>query len=297
MIAASEVRFKTEDEFERFVIGAPEILPGVFILKRQVRGGKDIPDVVGIDPENFAVIIENKNVPVDEKILSQIMRYAVWADTHQEAFRAWWAEAKDRPDDIEVDWDHLQIRVIVLAPSIKPIVLRLVKKLGYPFDLVEIKRFHIAKEEIILVNRLEPTEDEEGGPTKAKQVYDKEFYMTRRNPTSVVTFFKLEADLQKVVRQKGWQLDAKFNSYYAGFNHGFFVAFGVAWTGTKSLEVFAKIPKNLAARAKKLCPYPSEYDERGKRLNIPVTSDLKPKQLTPLLQFAYNSLVGDHAGV
>jgi hypothetical protein len=136
--ATTQITFKTEDEFERFIFGAKEILSDIFILKRQVRAGRDIPDMVGVDQENCAVIIENKNVQVDEEILPQIMRYAIWAETHQDTIKAWWLEAEDRPDDLEIDWDHLQIRLIVLAPSIKATVPRLVGKLGYPVDLIEI---------------------------------------------------------------------------------------------------------------------------------------------------------------
>ena len=86
-IAATEAPFKTEDEFERFILGTKEILSDIFILKRQVRAGRDVPDMVGVDQENCAVIIENKNVPVDEEILPQIMRYAIWAETHQDTIR------------------------------------------------------------------------------------------------------------------------------------------------------------------------------------------------------------------
>ncbi|MBI2351405.1 MAG: hypothetical protein HYV00_08020, partial [Deltaproteobacteria bacterium] len=111
VIAATEVQFKTEEEFERYVLAAKEILSDIFILKRQVRAGRDIPDMVGIDQDNSAVIIENKNKPVDEEILPQIMRYAIWAETHQDTIKAWWLEAKDRPDEMEIDWDHLQIRL------------------------------------------------------------------------------------------------------------------------------------------------------------------------------------------
>jgi hypothetical protein len=294
VIAASEVPFKAEDEFERFVIDAKEILSGIFILKRQVRAGRDIPDIVGIDQDNNAVIIENKNTPVDEGILPQITRYAVWADTHQDAIRAWWLEAKDRPDDIEIDWEHLQIRLMVLAPSIKPIVLRLVKKFGYPVDFIEVKRFVVGQDEIILVNHLEPPEEEGRGTTKGMQVYDREFYKERRNPQSVDAFFDFEAELGKIVAKNAWNLVPKFNAYYAGFKHGFFNAFGVHWIGNKSFEVFVKLSKSAALRAKRLCPYPSEYDERWKQLTIRVTDDLKPKRLTPLLQLAYDSLVGEH---
>jgi hypothetical protein len=36
-IAATEAPFKTEDEFERFILETKEIFSDIFILKRQVR--------------------------------------------------------------------------------------------------------------------------------------------------------------------------------------------------------------------------------------------------------------------
>jgi hypothetical protein len=293
--AAAEVGFKTEDEFERYVLAAREILSGVFILKRQVRAGRDIPDMVGIDEDNNAVIIENKNQPVDEEILPQIMRYAVWAETHQDAIKAWWLEAKDRPDDVEVDWDNLQIRLIVLAPSIKPTVSRLVKKLGYVVDLIEIKKFVVGSDEVIVVNRVEYPEDG-GRPTKGIVVYDKEFYKAGRDPRSVDAFFRLEAELEQIARMRGWKIEPKFNAYYVGFKSGFFNVFGVHWVGTKSFEVFAKIPSSKCGRAKRLCPYPSEYNERWKQLTVRATPGLRPRRLIRVLQLAYDSVVGEHPG-
>ena len=65
MVSAIETPFKTEDEFERYIETAKEVLSDIFILKRQVRAGGDIPDMVGIDRDNYVVVIENKNVMVD----------------------------------------------------------------------------------------------------------------------------------------------------------------------------------------------------------------------------------------
>ncbi len=293
-ISATETPFKTEDEFERFVLSTKEILSDIFILKRQVRAGRDIPDMVGVDQDNRAVIIENKNKPVDEEILPQIMRYAVWAETHQDTIRAWWLEAKDRPDDLEIDWDRLQIRLIVLAPSIKPTVPKLVGKLGYAVDLVEIKKFSVGSDDIIVVNQLESPSEEARTPAKGMAVYDKEFYKERRNPRSVDLFFEMEAELERIVKKKGWNLEAKFNAYYAGFKHGFFNVFGVHWAGIKSIEIFVKLPKSKFGKARRLCPYPCEYNERWKQLTVRATENLKPKRLIPVLQLAHDSLVGEH---
>jgi hypothetical protein len=125
-------------------------------------------------------------------------------------------------------------------------------------------------------------------------VYDKEFYKKRCNPRSVDAFLDFEKELEKTVARKRWNLTPEFNAYYAGFNHGFWIAFGVHWIGCKSFEVFAKLTRSLASRAKRLCPYPSEYDEPSKTLAIRVTEDVKPRRLTPLLQVAYDSVVAEH---
>jgi hypothetical protein len=72
VVSAIETHFKSEDEFERYVETAKEVLSDIFILKRQVRAGSDIPDMVGIDGDNYVVIIENKNVTVDEETTEQV---------------------------------------------------------------------------------------------------------------------------------------------------------------------------------------------------------------------------------
>ncbi len=295
LVAATEAPFKTEDEFERFILGTQEILPGIFILKRQVRAGKDIPDMVGVDENNCAVIIENKNELVGEEILPQIMRYAVWAETHQDTIRLWWQEADAAPDELGIDWERLQIRLVVLAPSIKPTVPRLVKKLGYPVDLVEIKKFIVGADEIILVNKLEAPAEEGRVAARPMQVYDKEFYKDRRNPRSVDGFFKLQAELERLVKRKGWNLETKINANYVGFKHGFFNVFGVGWSGSKSFGVFVKIPKSKFAKAKRLCPYPVEYDDRWKQAWIKASDNLRPERLAPVIQLGYDSLVDGEA--
>ena len=292
IVSGNEVRFKTEDELERFILDTKEILSDVFILKRQIRAGRDIPDMVGVDRENYAVIIENKNVPVDEEILQQIMRYAVWAETHQDTIRVWCQEAEN--DLPEIDWEQLKIRLIVIAPSIKSTVPRLVKKLGYLVDLIEIKKFVVGTDEIILVNQLEPhIEEGRAAIAKGMQIYDREFYKERRNPRSVDGFFNLVSKLEALLKREEWALELKINANYAGFKHGFFNVFGVGWGGTKSFGVFAKIPKNKFAKAKRLCPYPSEYDERWKQIWIPANENLKPDRLIPVIQLAYDLLVGE----
>jgi hypothetical protein len=98
-------------------------------------------------------------------------------------------------------------------------------------------------------------------------------------------------ELENIVKRESWNLEPKLNANYAAFKRGFFNVFGVSWIGTKSFEVFANIPKSKLLRAKRLCPYPLESYNKG--LSIPVTENLKPKRLIPLLQLAYDSFGGE----
>lgn len=290
MIGATEVPFKSEEEFERYVLGAKEILSGVHILKRQVRSsGRDIPDMVGIDREG-AVIIENKNREVDEGILPQITRYAVWAETHQADIKTFWLEAKDCPRDILPDWENLPFRLIVLAPSIKPIVLRLAKQFAYEVAFIEINRFVVGSDEIILVNHLESAEDEARGVARGMQVHDKDFYKKNHDSQTVDAFFDLVVEVEGIVKANGWDLTSGFTDWGLAFKHGR-RAFGIEFWNKTSFGMFLQLStKGAAARAKKLCPYPSEYDGR-KFFDIEVTKDVEPKRLRPVLQLAYECLM------
>ena len=100
---AIEEPFKTEEEFEKYLMETKELFSDIFILKRQVNTGRDIPDMIGVDRDNNIVIIENKNVLVTEDILPQVLRYAIWAETNPDSIKAMWLEAENRPDDIEID--------------------------------------------------------------------------------------------------------------------------------------------------------------------------------------------------
>ena len=87
----------------------------------------------------YSLIIENKNIIVTEDILPQILRYAIWAETNPDSIKAMWLESEDRPEDIEVDWDSVEIRIIILAPSIKLTVSRLLRKINYNIELIEVR--------------------------------------------------------------------------------------------------------------------------------------------------------------
>lgn len=264
-ILTFEKPFKTEEELEKYLMDDRELNSDIFIFKRQVRSGnksKDIPDMIGIDKDKNVVIIENKNVMIDENIFPQILRYAIWAETNPDSIKSIWLEKKDTPDDIEIDWDNFKIRIIVFAPSIKPSINKLIGKINYNIELVEVKRFETDDSEIVVLNKLEEDEESRIKTTKGLENYDKEFYEKHRNKNSVDKFFRVVEEINKLNLKNGWNLEKKFVKYYTGFKKGFPIVFGVQWLGTRSFGFFFKIKKSEFNKFKKVCPYQSNYDEQ-----------------------------------
>ena len=278
---------------ENYVIGPGQGLLGdIFILKRQVRAGRDIPDLVGIDKDNNVVIIENKNAEVTEEILPQILRYALWAETNPDSIKAMWLEVKDKPDDIKIEWDKLEIRIIVLAPSIRLSVPRYIRKLNYKVELIEVKRFLKGREEFVLINRLVEEPSTTKKPVVGLDTYDRKFYEEWYNVSSVRRFYELADELERIAKRNKWKLERKFNKYYVGFKHGFLNAFGIHWVGSKSLECFLKLPKAQFKRAKQLISYESDYDDRWHHVTVRIDDNTSLQKLVPALRMSYEYILG-----
>ena len=150
--------FSSEDEFERMVFTTSELLKDIFLLQRQIRGGNKpgIPDILGIDREGNVCIVEMKNTEVDANIIPQVLHYAFWAETNPDSVKSLWLECSDKPDDIEINWDDLGVRILVIAPSIHRSTLDLVNRITYPVELIEVKRWVEGQNAFLFVNKLEP---------------------------------------------------------------------------------------------------------------------------------------------
>ena len=111
-----QIQFQSEEEFEKLVFNTPEILEDVFPIKRQVRGSdkKGIPDIIGIDQNGNICIIEMKNVVVDSNVIPQVLEYALWAESYPDSIKSLWLECKNKPEDLEINWDNIEIRIIII---------------------------------------------------------------------------------------------------------------------------------------------------------------------------------------
>jgi hypothetical protein len=286
--------FKTEEEFEKTIFESSELLEEIFLLKRQIRGGSKsgIPDIVGVDNDGNVCIVEMKNVTVDASIIPQVLQYAFWAGANPDSIKSLWLECDNKPDDLHINWDSFQVRILIIAPSILRSTLGIVEKINYDVDLIEVKRWVEGDNQLLLVDKLE--QEEKRSKTKTVsglQNYDEDFYKSNYNKQSAVQFIKYTKELEKLVKRRGWALETKFNKHYCGFKADFFNAFGIQWIGSKTFAFFFKISEK---EAKRLSPKMTKYSPQWKQAVYYIEpGKTKTDDYIALFEFAYKKLTGD----
>jgi hypothetical protein len=286
--------FKTEEEFERTIFETSELLEEIFLLKRQIRGGgkSGIPDIVGVDTDGNVCIVEMKNVTVDSSIIPQVLQYAFWAETNPDSIKSLWLECDNKPDELQINWDSFQVRILIIAPSILRSTLGIVEKINYPVDLIEVKRWVEGDNQLLLVDRLEQEERKvKPKVVSGLQTYDDAFYKRYYNRQSAEEFIRYARELEAQVEQRSWALEIKFNKHYCGFKAGFFNAFGIQWMGRRTFAFFVKISEK---EAKQLSPKMTKYDSQWKQAYYYIEpGKTKVGDYVSVFEFAYKKLTGD----
>ena len=282
--------FNSEEEFEKVVFETPELLQDIFLLKRQIRGGNKtgIPDIVGLDSDGNVCIIEMKNVTVDASIVPQVLEYAIWAETNPDSVKTLWLECANKPDEVTVNWNGFEVRIIVIAPTIERSTLEFVKRINYQVDLIEVNRWTDGGDHFLLVETLEP-EKLHVAPVSGLEVYDPAFYEKNFNKDSVREFFRYAAEVEAVVGQKKWPLTKKLNKSYVTFKAGFPNVFGITFIGSKTFAFFAKLSE---AKAKALTPQPTRYESQWKQaIYVIDPKNTKTEAFIPIFEAAYQHQV------
>ncbi len=289
------IPFSTEEEFEKLVFETKELLEDVFLLNRQIRGGKKtgIPDIIGIDRNGNVCIVEMKNVEVDSSIIPQVLSYALWAQNNPDSIKNLWREASNQPGDLPINWDSYEVRIIVIAPSITRSTLQLVNRITYPVDLIEIKRWVEGANHFLLLNKLEPEQPQRTRTARGLEAYDRAFYESQYNKNSVGAYLEFAQETQKLVKSKNWPLELKFNKNYCCFKHGFRIAFGIMWVDSKTLAFFFKLPKSVAEKTHvggiKMDRYQVEWKQAVYLIDPART---KVRSFLPLFEQAFASVSG-----
>ena len=274
------------------IFSTPELLEGIFLIKRQIRGGNKtgIPDIVGIDADGNICIIEMKNTKVDESIIPQVLSYAIWAERNPDSIRALWLEHKDKPENISINWADCKVRIIIIAPSILKSTLDFINAINYETDLIEVRRWRDGENQILFLHSLEDEEKQRTKPVTGQETYDEEFYLRRYNKHSAQAFLEYTREIDSFIRSKGWPLTLKYNKYYAGFKAGFFNVFGIEWGGTKKIQIFVKISKEQAAD---LPIKMSDYNDTWKQaVFVLEPGKTKIQEYYPVLEHAYKKFIG-----
>jgi len=283
--------FNSEEDFEKTIYETNEILDDIFLLKRQIRGGRKqgIPDIIGIDSDGNVCIVEMKNIVVDPKIISQVLEYAFWAETNPDSIKSLWYECENKPDELGISWDKYEVRIIVIGPKILKSTLDIVDKINYQVDLIEITRWIEADNELLLVNKLEP-EKKDVKPVSGMQIYDADFYKKKYNKKSAESFLKYCSEIESLIEQNKWQLVTKFNKHYCSFKAGFFNAFGIEFIGSKTFAFFVKLTED---EAKSIDPPMTKYSEQWKQAYYYIEpGKTKSKEYLELFEKAYRKLTG-----
>ena len=286
------VPFQTEEEFEKTVFNTSELLEDIFLLKRQVRGGSKtgIPDIIGINNDGDVCIIEMKNTAVDSSIIPQVLQYAFWAESNPDSIKSLWLECDNKPDDLIVSWDSIQVRILVIAPSILRSTLDIVNKINYPVDLVEVKRWVEGDNILLLVTKLEPEQKPPIKTVYGLPIYDENFYYSQYNSHSAKEFLKYSKQVEQVVKHKGWNLEIKYNKNYCGFKAGFFNAFGVQWIGSKTFAFFVKLPeKDVLSFKIPMTRYEIPWKQA---VYFIIPGETKTDDFIPLFELAYQHITG-----
>jgi len=294
-INMNEIEVHPEEEIEKIIFETKNILPDVFLLKRQLSTYKreERIDLVGVDNENDILVIEIKDEIVDESVIPQVLKYAVWVETHPDAIKSIWLEQKDKPEEFIFDWEkEFSLKIIIIAPSFKPSVQRLINRITYPVELVEFKKFNDGRNDYVFLNKLIIEEEKAIKPVSTYREYDEEFYKENYNPKSAEEFWKLCNRVEKYIKTKGWNLIRNNNKGYVSFKYGFPIVFGVTFIGSKSFCLFFKIPEGIARKIKIEGHEILRY-EWNQALYKVESGSINLNKFDPLFSAAYKNIVGE----
>ena len=244
--------FPHEGDFEKYIFENQDLLGNVVIIDRQIRTGtrQGILDMLGVDQDGNICLIEIKNVQASEDVIPQVLGYLVWAENNPDSIKAIWLEAKNKPEEINIDWDSIQIRIIIIAPSFAPNVLRMTSKINYTIDLIQIQRFSDDHDEFILVETLEDTSYKKTVTTKPMGDYSWEYYEENRGKEATADYKKVVDALADFVKEQKWNLTQNFTKQYIGFKLGNSIVFSINWDSQQKWRIHLKIPEEAAKNYK-----------------------------------------------
>lgn len=254
--------FSPEEKLEIFLFTHPEVLGEVVILDRQSGTRTDRPDLIGVDGEGNVLVIEVKDEAATYDVVSQVLRYALWAKNNPDSVRVLWHKLSKRPSGREPDWSDLSVKIVVVAPDFEQSVLRATSAVRYSTSLIQLNRFASNGNEFVVVREVSLDDDEGSLPVRTKGDYTNPSWHRGemgRNSNSIQVYFQVAKEIEKLTASRGWPLDTRYNQNEMNMKLGAHVAFGIAWDTTKSLYLyFHHVPLAVQRKFKRLGVYRSQ---------------------------------------
>lgn len=230
-----------EEKLESFICDHPDALGQISILERQTGTRADRPDIIAADVNGNILVIEVKDEPATYDVVSQVLRYALWAQNNPDSVRLLWSRLSPRPEGKEPDWSNLTVGIVVVAPDFENSVLRATSAVRYPTSLVQFNRFSSGGSEFVVVRDVSIGSEEGSLPVRTSGDYTSPKWHREemgRNAKSIQIFFALAREIERLTSRHRWALDAKYNQSDMNMKLGAHVAFGIAWDTTKSLYLY-----------------------------------------------------------
>jgi hypothetical protein len=296
LITLTPEKFKTEELLETYLYNNPILLGDLIIISRQIKTGnhRDIPDLIAVDADSNVVIVELKKGEASEDVIPQVLRYAIWAEANPDSIKNLWWECTRKPEDWKIDWDNLTIKIMIICETIPSSVLKLVNRIRYDVELIEISRFISGKDEFVLLNPRIPEAISNIKTSKGLQIWDDTWYRENYHSTSVDAFLHTVHRVEAIMKKRDWNLEIKYNKSYVAFKYGVPNVFGVVWIGTKSFCLYFKIKRPEAEKIIIEELEPLRYEDAWNQILYKVdTIDYPIEKLMPLFEAAYRNITGD----
>lgn len=284
-------------DLEDFVIKNSRILGSIVVLDRQVRTGRKegIVDILALDTEGQGqiVVVELKNVHCDESVIPQYLKYARWVKKNPDYVLRRIRERRPELEQKGIDVDKVDTnpRVILVAPSFDPELIRLSEDIGYEIDFLAISRYKMGNDTFVVTD-LEEIEEHEVIATRPREIWDWLSYKTKlEQPDAKLEVAKaLQEKIDKMVDEKGWDLKREFLKLAVAWKRGFFRAWWIelGYYANESVLVFKLREKPEATNVD-----PSIFMEWGEHgWAVKVTSkDFDISTLVPIFAKAFEFVV------
>ncbi|HBY96834.1 MAG: hypothetical protein M5U01_33560 [Ardenticatenaceae bacterium] len=120
------------------------------------------------------------------------------------------------------------------------------RKIGYPIDLVQMRRYSFQNEEFLLVEVLENKPMPKIVMTKVPGTWDWAYYEAEHGKAATAQFRWAVAVVAALLKAENWDIEYNLNKYYAGFKLGARLVFSVTWGGTNVWKLTLKLPQGVA---------------------------------------------------